>query len=168
MRAVLTLGRASDACSQIDGGLELDNHTTSLPMGKGLSSSAAVCVLVSLLGRVCARVCACTMWNNNAVKGTCRWTVDPYYPDQEEQGRKARSGASCRQRARSGTMLVCTPQTRSASWQTHDGVAALVLDRTRTQVARAFNKVFDLKLTTRGEMEFAYLGEIATPSKCGA
>ncbi|PNW82722.1 hypothetical protein CHLRE_06g291400v5 [Chlamydomonas reinhardtii] len=64
---------------EIDGGLELDNHTTSLPMGKGLSSSAAVCVLV----------------------------------------------------------------------------------------ARAFNKVFDLKLTTRGEMEFAYLGEIATPSKCG-
>ncbi|GAX77268.1 hypothetical protein CEUSTIGMA_g4714.t1 [Chlamydomonas eustigma] len=34
-------------------------------------------------------------------------------------------------------------------------------------VARAFNKVFDLKLTTRGEMEFAYLGEITTPSKCG-
>ncbi|KAG2428052.1 hypothetical protein HXX76_012035 [Chlamydomonas incerta] len=64
---------------EIDGGLELDNHTTTLPMSKGLSSSAAVCVLV----------------------------------------------------------------------------------------ARAFNRVFDLKLSTRGEMEFAYLGEIATPSKCG-
>ncbi len=36
------------------------------------------------------------------------------------------------------------------------------------QVARAFNLVYDLKLTTRGEMEFAYLGEITTPSKCGA
>lgn len=36
------------------------------------------------------------------------------------------------------------------------------------QVARAFNKVYGLKLTTRGEMEFAYQGEITTPSKCGA
>lgn len=35
------------------------------------------------------------------------------------------------------------------------------------QLARAFNHVYDLKLTVRGEMEFAYLGEIATPSKCG-
>ncbi|MEM7726040.1 MAG: GHMP kinase [Cyanobacteria bacterium P01_A01_bin.45] len=34
-------------------------------------------------------------------------------------------------------------------------------------VARAFNRVYDLKLTTRGEMEFAYLGEVTTPSKCG-
>ena len=35
-------------------------------------------------------------------------------------------------------------------------------------MARAFNRAYDLKLTTRGEMEFAYLGEITTPSKCGA
>lgn len=34
-------------------------------------------------------------------------------------------------------------------------------------VARAFNRVYDLKLTIRGEMELAYLGEIATPSRCG-
>ena len=34
-------------------------------------------------------------------------------------------------------------------------------------VARAFNRVYDLKLTTRGEMEHAYLGEVATPSRCG-
>jgi galactokinase len=34
-------------------------------------------------------------------------------------------------------------------------------------VARAFNRVYDLKLTIRGEMEFAYLGEITTPSRCG-
>ncbi|GLC39509.1 hypothetical protein PLESTB_001809800 [Pleodorina starrii] len=60
-------------------GLELVNHTTTLPMSKGLSSSAAVCVLV----------------------------------------------------------------------------------------ARAFNRVFGLRLSTRGEMEFAYQGEITTPSKCG-
>ncbi|MCE5270015.1 GHMP kinase [bacterium] len=33
--------------------------------------------------------------------------------------------------------------------------------------ARAFNKVYDLKMTVRGEMEFAYLGEIITPSRCG-
>lgn len=31
------------------GGLVLDNYRTTLPMGKGLSSSAAICVLVSIL-----------------------------------------------------------------------------------------------------------------------
>jgi galactokinase len=34
-------------------------------------------------------------------------------------------------------------------------------------VARAFSRVYNLKLSTRGEMELAYLGEIVTPSKCG-
>jgi UTP-glucose-1-phosphate uridylyltransferase/mevalonate kinase len=34
-------------------------------------------------------------------------------------------------------------------------------------VARAFNRVYDLKMTLRGEMEFAYMGEITTPSRCG-
>jgi len=34
-------------------------------------------------------------------------------------------------------------------------------------VARAFNRVYDLKMTVRGEMELAYLGEITTPSRCG-
>jgi UTP-glucose-1-phosphate uridylyltransferase/mevalonate kinase len=34
-------------------------------------------------------------------------------------------------------------------------------------VARAFNRLYDLKMTIRDEMEFAYLGEIATPSRCG-
>ncbi|MGA2545225.1 MAG: sugar phosphate nucleotidyltransferase [Rectinemataceae bacterium] len=34
-------------------------------------------------------------------------------------------------------------------------------------VARAFNKVYDLKLTVRGEMDLAYRGEITTPSRCG-
>jgi UTP-glucose-1-phosphate uridylyltransferase/mevalonate kinase len=33
--------------------------------------------------------------------------------------------------------------------------------------ARAFNRVYDLKMTVRGEMELAYLGEISTPSRCG-
>jgi UTP-glucose-1-phosphate uridylyltransferase/mevalonate kinase len=33
--------------------------------------------------------------------------------------------------------------------------------------ARAFNRVYDLKMTTRGEMEMAYQGEITTPSRCG-
>jgi len=33
--------------------------------------------------------------------------------------------------------------------------------------ARAFNHVYDLKLTIRGEMELAYMGEITTPSRCG-
>ncbi|GAB4318815.1 MAG: hypothetical protein Kow0059_12590 [Candidatus Sumerlaeia bacterium] len=60
-------------------GLEIDNYKTTLPIRKGLSSSAAVCVLV----------------------------------------------------------------------------------------ARAFNKLYDLKMTTRGEMEAAYQGELRTPSRCG-
>ncbi len=34
-------------------------------------------------------------------------------------------------------------------------------------VARAFNRTYDLKMTTRGEMEYAYRGEITTPSRCG-
>ncbi len=34
-------------------------------------------------------------------------------------------------------------------------------------VARAFNRVYDLKLTVRAEMEVAYQGEILTPSRCG-
>lgn len=34
-------------------------------------------------------------------------------------------------------------------------------------VARAFNRVYDLKMTVRGEMEYAYIGEITTPSRCG-
>ena len=34
-------------------------------------------------------------------------------------------------------------------------------------VARAFNRVYDLKMTIRGEMEYAYTGEITTPSRCG-
>jgi UTP-glucose-1-phosphate uridylyltransferase/mevalonate kinase len=33
--------------------------------------------------------------------------------------------------------------------------------------ARAFNRIYDLKLTVRGEMELAYIGEITTPSRCG-
>ena len=33
--------------------------------------------------------------------------------------------------------------------------------------ARAFNRIYDLKMTIRGEMEYAYSGEITTPSRCG-
>ena len=34
-------------------------------------------------------------------------------------------------------------------------------------VARAFNRIYNLKLTIRAEMELAYLGERTTPSRCG-
>ena len=34
-------------------------------------------------------------------------------------------------------------------------------------VARAFNLVYDLQISVRGEMEAAYRGEIMTPSRCG-
>ena len=33
--------------------------------------------------------------------------------------------------------------------------------------ARAFNHIYDLKMTVRGEMEMAYRGELTTPSRCG-
>ena len=33
--------------------------------------------------------------------------------------------------------------------------------------ARAFNRVYDLKLSVRGEMDIAFQGEITTPSQCG-
>ena len=66
---------------------------------------------------------------------------------------------------------------------THYRVRGLVIRNTRTDLpirkglsssaaisvltARAFNRVYDLHLTTRGEMELAYQGEITTPSRCG-
>ena len=66
---------------------------------------------------------------------------------------------------------------------THYHVRGLVMDNFKTDMpikkglsssaaicvltARAFNRVYDLKMTTRGEMEMAYLGEITTPSRCG-
>jgi len=34
-------------------------------------------------------------------------------------------------------------------------------------MVRAFKKVYDLKMTVRGEMEYAFQGEIMTPSRCG-
>eukprot|EP00455_Lapot_gusevi_P002930 TRINITY_DN11209_c0_g3_i2.p1 TRINITY_DN11209_c0_g3~~TRINITY_DN11209_c0_g3_i2.p1 ORF type:complete len:675 (+),score=159.04 TRINITY_DN11209_c0_g3_i2:88-2112(+) len=34
-------------------------------------------------------------------------------------------------------------------------------------VARAFNRMYDLKLTVAGEMDIAYHGEVLTPSRCG-
>jgi UTP-glucose-1-phosphate uridylyltransferase/mevalonate kinase len=66
---------------------------------------------------------------------------------------------------------------------THYRVRGLVIRNTRTDLpikkglsssaaisvltARAFNRVYDLHLTIRGEMELAYQGEITTPSRCG-
>ncbi|MBN1570911.1 MAG: GHMP kinase [Acidobacteria bacterium] len=66
---------------------------------------------------------------------------------------------------------------------THYHVRGLVIDNYKTDIpmkkglsssaaicvltARAFNRVYDLKMTTRGEMELAYQGEITTPSRCG-
>jgi UTP-glucose-1-phosphate uridylyltransferase/mevalonate kinase len=66
---------------------------------------------------------------------------------------------------------------------THYHVRGMVIDNYKTDLpikkglsssaaicvlaARAFNRVYDLKMTTRGEMELAYQGEITTPSRCG-
>ncbi|MEJ2208515.1 MAG: sugar phosphate nucleotidyltransferase [Anaerolineae bacterium] len=67
--------------------------------------------------------------------------------------------------------------------QTHYHVGGLVLHNYRTDLpikkglsssaaicvltARAFNRLYDLKLSVRGEMELAYQGEVTTPSRCG-
>ncbi|HUX15630.1 MAG TPA: sugar phosphate nucleotidyltransferase [Phycisphaerae bacterium] len=66
---------------------------------------------------------------------------------------------------------------------THHHVQGLVIDNSKTDlpvkkglsssaavcvlVARAFNRIYDLKMTVRGEMELAYRGELTTPSRCG-
>lgn len=66
---------------------------------------------------------------------------------------------------------------------THYRVRGLVIDNYQTDLpmkkglsssaaicvltARAFNRIYDLKMTVRGEMELAYQGEILTPSRCG-
>ena len=66
---------------------------------------------------------------------------------------------------------------------THYGVRGLVVDNYKTDLpikkglsssaaacvlaARAFNRVYDLGLSVRDEMELAYQGEITTPSRCG-
>ena len=66
---------------------------------------------------------------------------------------------------------------------THYHVRGLAIDNYRTDLpvkkglsssaaicvltARAFNRIYDLKMTIRGEMELAYQGEITTPSRCG-
>jgi UTP-glucose-1-phosphate uridylyltransferase/mevalonate kinase len=66
---------------------------------------------------------------------------------------------------------------------THYHVSGLVINNYKTDLpiqkglsssaaisvltARAFNRIYDLKLTIRGEMELAYQGEITTPSRCG-
>ena len=65
----------------------------------------------------------------------------------------------------------------------HHDVAGIEIDNYRTDLphrkglsssaavcvltARAFNRVYGLKMTNRGEMEAAYRGEITTPSRCG-
>ena len=66
---------------------------------------------------------------------------------------------------------------------THYQVRGLVIDNYRTDLpvkkglsssaavcvltARAFNRIYDLRMTLSGEMECAYLGETSTPSRCG-
>jgi UTP-glucose-1-phosphate uridylyltransferase len=66
---------------------------------------------------------------------------------------------------------------------THNNVKGLIIDNYETDLpvkkglsssaavcvltARAFNIAYSLKMTVRGEMDYAYRGEITTPSRCG-
>ncbi len=66
---------------------------------------------------------------------------------------------------------------------THHAVGGLIIENYHTSLpvkkglsssaaitvlmARAFNRIYRLNLTVRGEMEMAYQGEVTTPSRCG-
>ena len=68
----------------------------------------------------------------------------------------------------------CSPTTACAAWSSTTTRTDLPIKKGLSSsaaicvlTARAFNRVYDLRLTIRGEMELAYLGEITTPSRCG-
>jgi UTP-glucose-1-phosphate uridylyltransferase/mevalonate kinase len=60
-----------------------------------------------------------------------------------------------------GLNLVCTKMTLPQKKGLSSSAAICTL------TARAFNRIYGLNLTTRGEMEAAYGGEQLTPSRCG-
>ena len=69
------------------------------------------------------------------------------------------------------TAAACAASHR-VDWQPTDWRGCRGGDRSSSaaicvMVARAFNRLYDLKLTVQGEMEMAYYGEISTPSRCG-
>lgn len=113
------------------GGLEVDNYRTTLPLKKGLSSSAAFCVLVGAL----------------PTAGT----------QPAKLGGRAEAMAAC------PAPLASTKQPTSSGELSSIGRC----DAGLLQVARAFNRAYNLRLTVRGEMEYAYQGERLTPSMCG-
>lgn len=104
-------------------GLSIKNHTTTLPLKKGLSSSAAICVLVGV-----------THWSS--CDDRHGWLASPVHA----------LPARC-------------PTPPNHLHPQHTPPTA--------QVARAFNRLFNLRLSTRGEMQYAYEGERLTPSRCG-
>jgi len=61
----------------------------------------------------------------------------------------------------SGAEIDCYSCTLPVSKGLSSSAAVCVL------VARSFNRIFDLRGTTRFEMEYAYRGENVTPSRCG-
>ena len=105
-------------------GLEIDNDMTDLPLEKGLSSSAAVCVLVARAFnvlydlKVCVGSDMCTLFVLALFQGIM-YIVD----------------------------ICCI----SSSFIYRPSLISRVA----------------LQMTIRGEMEYAYQGEILTPSKCG-
>lgn len=106
-------------------GLELDNYKTTLPLKKGLSSSAAFCVLV-------ARTFNQVRAGRERALGTLG------------QGCPLNQGGSVELSALSIATTVILGDPCSCCLQ-----------------------VFGLRLTTRGEMAYAYQGERLTPSQCG-
>lgn len=171
------------------GGLFIDNHTTTLPLKKGLSSSAAVCVLAR------ARRC-------RALRRSPRGHVDDHHDHVLEAPQRRqelgiqpgahRLPAQCQCIASMSTFrlhkaqkpIARGQQKRDSPSRQHMGGAApptvlslfvlLVTFRksgfTRCyvmQVARAFNRIYNLRLSTRGEMQAAFEGERLTPSLCG-
>ena len=142
-------------------GAEIVNHRTTLPLSKGLSSSAAVCVLVRAhkpgrRERGGRRLAACSRLQQlRSMTSHCRVPAAAS-PCSRDEPPLLHTHRHARARARANTHTHTLYTYKHTQKHTHP-----------LQVARAFNHLFGLRLTTRGEMEFAYQGETTTPSKCG-
>lgn len=168
------------------GGLEIDNYRTTLPMSKGLSSSAAVCVLVrgtrqgaasapaqcdtqAVLCDTVHRLCMPVV-----VRGVGMWRACRHHSSENSHSTIGWGALGTAVPLPTHPLLLTLvdaacrpppplPPAHGTSLHWH----CIRCHGNGSQVARAFNSAYDLRLTTRGEMEFAYLGEVTTPSKCG-
>ena len=139
-------------------GLVLNNYKTTLPIKKGLSSSAAVCVLTA------------RAFNRLYV---ARTFLQPFLTKKARQHQRDIKPASLPTEQHSHIPTQSCPTSRVSTVRLVAlAVATLVVTTLVVALLPALLPAlrcgrYNLKLSTRGEMEFAYQGEILTPSKCG-